>query len=122
MDVDDFYDRVEIVAAATHSANRAYCLALGDNSQAVWENAPEWQRESAINGVIGVLKGNTPEQSHEGWLEEKKNKGWKYGPIKNPDLKEHPCFVPYDQLPAEQKVKDDIFVSTARSVSELVGL
>ena len=25
--------------------------------------------------------------------------GWKYGPVKDPEKKEHPCFVPYDDLP-----------------------
>jgi hypothetical protein len=45
------------------------------------------------------------------WLAEKTKTGWKYGPEKDPEKKEHPCFVPYDQLPAEQKMKDHIFLA-----------
>lgn len=112
----------EILAVAAHMANRAYCIALGDHSQPTWESAPEWQRTSAINGVRGVLVGYTPCESHESWLEEKRATGWKYGPVKDPDKKEHPCIVPYDQLPPEQQAKDYIFVSTVRSVAAVLGL
>lgn len=109
-----------LIAAATHSANRAYCIAIGDTSQVVWEDAPEWQQTSAINGVKGVLNGNTPEQSHESWLKEKAETGWKYGPVKLPEKKEHPCFVPYGDLPKEQQIKDHVFVDTAKSLAAII--
>jgi hypothetical protein len=41
----------EELARITHEANRTYCQALGDDSQLHWDNAPEWQRESALAGV-----------------------------------------------------------------------
>jgi hypothetical protein len=107
---------MEACARAAHEANRAYCAALGDTSQPPWEQAPEWQRSSAINGVFGVLNNNTPEQSHESWLAEKAANGWKYGPVKDPDKKEHPCFVPYAELPPEQRAKDSIFVTVVRAM------
>ncbi len=113
--------KVEAAARAAHEANRAYCLALGDASQPSWDNAPEWQRSSAIKGVEGVLRGNTPEQSHECWLEEKRATGWKYGPVKDPDKKEHPCFVPYSELPAAQRFKDHIFVTVVRTVFDALA-
>lgn len=109
---------IEAAARAAHEVNRAYCLALGDTSQPAWDDAPEWQRISAIKGVDGVLAGNTPEQSHECWLEEKRATGWKYGPVKDPEKKEHPCFVPYSDLPPEQQAKDHLFVTTVRAVHE----
>ncbi len=114
--------QIEACARAAHEVNRAYCLALGDASQAPWQGAPEWQRTSALNGVRGVLDGNTPEQSHEGWLAEKAATGWKYGPVKDPEKKEHPCFVPYAELPPEQKKKDSLFVSTVRCVAAALGM
>ncbi len=112
---------IEACARAAHEVNRAYCLALGDTSQPSWENAPEWQKSSAINGVDGALSGNTPEQSHECWLKEKAETGWKYGPVKDPGKKEHPCFVPYAQLPESQRAKDDLFLATVRAVSQALG-
>lgn len=103
------------IAAVCHEANRMYCLALGDTSQPPWMEAPDWQRTSAIKGVEFHLerhaKGVTPSQSasHDSWLDEKRADGWKYGPVKNAATKEHPCFVAYDELPADQQAKDALF-------------
>ena len=114
--------KIAYCAAAAHEMNRLYCQSIGDDSQPHHEDAPEWQRSSAIKGVKGVLAGNTPRQSHEGWLEEKKATGWKYGRVKDPEKKEHPCFVPYDELPPEQQAKDEIFIYTVRIMAATLGL
>jgi hypothetical protein len=103
-------EQIEACARAAHEANRAYCIAMGDMSQQPWDDAPEWQRESARLGVAGALRGNTPEQSHEGWLEHKRAEGWVYGPLKDPEKREHPCMRPYSELPHEQRVKDQLYV------------
>jgi hypothetical protein len=103
-------------ARAAHEVNRAYCLAIGDTSQVAWDDAPDWQKSSAINGVRGVYDGNGPEQSHESWLREKAATGWKFGPVKDAEKKEHPCFVPYAMLPPSQKAKDTLFVTTVRTM------
>lgn len=113
---------LERCAQAAHEINRIYCAALGDASQVPWENAPEWQRESAREGALGVLQGNTPEQSHESWSAHKLKDGWKHGPLKNPERKEHPCLVPYSELPEHQRAKDVLFVKTVKSMALALGL
>ena len=105
---------IEAVACAVHEANRAYCLTLGDESQVPWHQSPEWLRTSVRKGVLGVLVGNGPEESHQSWLVEKLETGWKYGPEKNYETKEHPCLLPYEELSVEQRRKDEIFVSICR--------
>lgn len=102
---------VNSIARVCHEVNRAYCEALGDTSQLSWEDAPDWQKNSAVNGVKMHLANPdaTPEQSHEAWLKEKDAAGWKYGAVKDPEKRQHPCFLPYAELPAEQKAKDYIF-------------
>lgn len=112
---------IEACARAAHEANRAYCIALGDTSQPSWDEAPEWQKSSARNGVLGALAGNTPEQSHESWLAEKRATGWKYGPEKDAEKREHPCFVPYAALPLAQRAKDSVFVEVVRAVGSALG-
>lgn len=99
------------IARVCHEANRAYCAALGDMTQMPWELAPDWQTESAVKGVRFHLDnpGSPPSASHESWLEEKRATGWKVGPVKDADKKEHPCFVPFDELPVEQQRKDKLF-------------
>jgi hypothetical protein len=112
----------EACARAAHEANRAYCIAIGDHSQPSWDDAPDWQKSSARQGVIGALNGATPEQSHESWLAEKLATGWKYGPTKNPETKEHPCMVAYGYLPESQRAKDNIFIAVVRVVGASLGL
>jgi len=104
---------VQQIAKVCHEVNRAYCEALGDDSQSSWEEAPEWQRTSAMNGVQYHIDNpdSAPSHSHEEWIKEKEADGWKYGEVKNAELKEHPCFVPYDQLPKDQQAKDFIFTA-----------
>jgi hypothetical protein len=99
------------IASIAHEANRAYCESLGDDSQLPWEDAPQWQRDSAVKGVEFHLSNPdaSPSASHESWLKVKEADGWKYGPMKDAENKIHPCFVPYDQLPIDQRQKDFLF-------------
>ena len=107
------------IARVCHEANRAYCRALGDVSQAPWDNAPDWQKLSAKNGVkLHGLGGVSAEVSHEKWCEEKKMQGWTHGLEKNTLLKEHPCLVPWGDLPPEQKRKDMLFRAICRALME----
>lgn len=107
------------IARVAHEVNRAYCQALGDFSQPAWENAPDWQVRSALKGVALHLENPNagPEASHESWLEEKKADGWTFGRIKNPEKKEHPCYVPFGMLPPEQRAKDFIFCAVVRALA-----
>jgi len=88
------------IAQVAHEINRAYCQAIGDMSQPLWEDAPKWQKESAISGVDFHLSNPDalPSHSHESWMRQKTEEGWKYGPAKDPEKKEHPCYVPYNQF------------------------
>lgn len=103
---------VEQIAYICHEANRAYCESIGDLNQPCWERAPEWQKISALNGVLFHLNGDHgPEASHANWLAEKEAEGWHYGPVKDADLKTHPCFMPFSELPVAQQMKDKIFTA-----------
>jgi hypothetical protein len=115
------------IARTCHEVNRAYCAGMGDYSQAPWEDAEDWQRLSAINGVrlhVKQLRKGLPvqgEASHESWLREKVETGWVYWPVKDPVAKTHPCIVPYADLPVEQRMKDALFVSTVTGLFPLLG-
>lgn len=116
---------VEACARAAHEVNRAYCLALGDESQPVWDLAPDWQKESVRKGAaLHLLNDLSPAASHGAWIREKMEAGWKFGPVKDEDKKEHPCFVPFEDLPREQRAKDYLFraaVHAARKVWTLLA-
>ena len=106
------------IARVCHEANRAYCAALGDDSQLPWDEAPQWQRDSALAGVEGIATGAilTHVDSHVSWRLQKEQEGWRYGPVKDPEKKEHPCMVPFDMLPPEQQMKDRLFFAVATAL------
>ena len=101
----------EVLACACHETNRAYCRFIGDDSQQPWKDVSEWQRTSAVQSVRFRLENPsaTPELQHEAWMRDKEKDGWKFGPVKDPEKKEHPCLVPYDELSYKRQVKDHIF-------------
>jgi hypothetical protein len=112
----------EQIAKVAHQANKALCESIDDNSQLDWENAPDWQKESAKNGVAFHLNipMSLPADSHANWMKEKIADGWVYGREKNPELKTHPCLIPYEELPTEQRAKDWLFHGIVKALADFV--
>jgi hypothetical protein len=110
------------VAKICHEANKALCESLGDHSQVSFVDAEKWQIDSAILGVKFNLENpDAPASaSHDSWLAEKEATGWKYGSVKDLKKKEHPCYVPYEQLPKEQQAKDHLFKAVVSALRGLV--
>ena len=109
---------IQNTAKICHEANRAYCEAIGDFSQKPWNECEEWQRESAMKGVVWRLAnpGAPSSAQHDAWLTDKFANDWKYGPIKDAAKKEHPCCIAYGELPLEQQIKDALFTSIVESL------
>ncbi len=101
------------IAQICHEANRAVCVTNDDLSQPSWDEAPDWQKTSAINGVLFHIAHPhaNPRDSHDNWMAEKLRAGWTYGPTKDANAKTHPCLLPYSQLPMSERVKDQILSS-----------
>lgn len=64
---------------------------------------------------IDELVARIAERVHEVWAEKRQAEGWRYGPRRDDERKEHPCLVPYDELPEEEREYDR---ATARTVIE----
>lgn len=109
------------IARVAHEVNRAYCEALGDLSQTSWDDAPAWQRDSAMNNVRFHVENPDagPEASHDSWLSEKARHGWSYGPVKDAVKKTHPCFVPFKELSLEQQAKDFLFRAVVHAMKTM---
>jgi len=106
------------IAEVAHEVNRAFCVTIGDMSQPAWADAPEWQKVSAILGVEAIINKPemTPKDSHLSWLAHKLKEGWRMGKSKDPYKKEHPCMVPYEMLPDDQKHKDLLYTRVVNTM------
>jgi hypothetical protein len=114
-------DQITRIAEAAHEMNRLFCEATGDFTQRHWPDAPEWQKEAAIAGVQDALGSASPEQQHIAWCNEKIAAGWKWGPEKDPEKKEHPCLVSYADLPEPERRKDALYVAVVRAMAEALA-
>ncbi len=57
---------------------------------------------------------------HEVWAKSRMEQGWRYGPERNDTLKQHPCLVPYEELPDVEKAYDrDTAISTLKLICKL---
>ena len=108
---------VEQIAKTCQEVNKVFCEHLGDYSQPKWDNAPDWQRETLIDGVKFHQNNpdSKPEDSHNNWMAKKVKDGWVYGEEKDVADKTHPCLVKFDELPVDQQTKDCLFIAVVRS-------
>lgn len=108
------------IACLAHENNRVLCLLMKDYSQPDWDDAPEWQTDSARAGVAFHLVNPdaSDSASHENWMAAKVADGWVFGLTKCADSKTHPCIVPFDELPPMQQLKDRMFRYIVHSCSK----
>lgn len=60
------------------------------------------------------------EHVHDVWAESRIKQGWTYGPQRDDVLKKHPCLVPYQELPDEEKQYDrDTALGTLKLILKL---
>lgn len=113
--------KIALIASIAHGMNLAYSASLGDQSHLPWEETSEELKKSIEYGVKLHLENpdTTPELSHESWLAQKEKDGWTYGEVKDLEKKTHPCILPYDQLPVEQKTKDYLFKAVVTLLKDL---
>lgn len=55
---------------------------------------------------------------HRAWMQARLASGWRWGPARNDDRKEHPSMVPYDELDEDEK---EIDRTTVRTVLDSLG-
>lgn len=55
---------------------------------------------------LGELAELMAENVHDTWAAARFAEGWTYGPERNDRDKTHPCLVPYEELPEEEKEYD----------------
>lgn len=58
--------------------------------------------------------------AHEVWARERISDGWKLGPARDDVRKEHPCLLPYEELPeSERKYDRSTSLETLKAICAL---
>ena len=55
--------------------------------------------------LTGLLE-KVAENIHDVWAQERIKDGWTYGPARDDTKKQHPCLIPYPDLPEAEKMYD----------------
>lgn len=55
---------------------------------------------------LNVLIERMAKNVHETWAHSRMAQGWTYGKERSDALKQHPCLVPYEDLPEVEKTYD----------------
>ena len=58
--------------------------------------------DDGVLELAELLAKNT----HEIWAQGRMDQGWRWGPARDDARKEHPCLVPYEDLPESEKEYD----------------
>lgn len=111
------------VARVCHEVNSQWCIYIGEDAVS-WDDAPQWQRDSVVAGVRFHCANPDADDSasHVAWLRDKEANGWRYGEVKDAEAKTHPCFVPYEELSAEQRFKDRLFRTIVHAAAKGLGV
>lgn len=107
----------EQIAQVCHEANRVIQSLNGEVANARWEMCSADLQESAVKGVQAALDGATPIELHDSWVQTKLDQGWTYGLEKSELERTHPQMVAYEELPAEQRIKDHLFGAIVQALS-----
>ena len=75
------------------------------------EEAFRLQFEKVIERQMGPGRSGNAEELHEDWVIAYEQMGWKYGPVRDTEKKEHPDMVPYNDLGQLERDKDAVFVA-----------
>ena len=107
----------EEIAQFSNAINRTYSQILGREDLAgQW--VTQLQRQNIIECVDAVRRGliTASGEAHERWLWKHIEDGWVYGPVKDAVLKQHPCLLPFGQLPEEEQFRDWLFLTTVKGL------
>ena len=82
------------------------------------------QKDDSINIILPKQLTRLVEQMaknvHEVWAETRISQGWTYGEQRDDEKKTHPCLVPYEELPEEEKEYDrNTAISTLKFIIKL---
>lgn len=111
---------IELILTVLHNANAVLKKLNNEKHEELADMEPA-RRASIKEAIKHALENDTsPEESHNKWLATQEALGYKYGiEIDRVNLL-HPCMMPYENLPAEQKLKDDMFVAIIQSFKEKI--
>ena len=81
---------------------------------------PIYTNDIMLPDDLMTLVEDMAKNVHEVWAQSRMEQGWTYGAERSDALKQHPCLVPYEELPEVEKAYDrDTALGTLKLISKL---
>ncbi len=88
--------------------------------QAGYEPRPIDTSDVSVPDPLASLLEELARNAHDVWAVQRLQTGWRYGMVRDDERQLHPCLVPYEELPDEEKEYDRAMVrETIRSILAL---
>lgn len=88
-----------------------------DSQPAPYQPRPIDTSATQLSDDLNQLSETLAANAHDVWAAQRLREGWQYGPVRDDELMQHPCLVPYGQLPEAEKAYDRKLVSeTLRAI------
>ena len=75
-----------------------------------YEPKPIPTENVVLDDEILDLVERLAENAHDIWASERLRDGWTFGPVRDDIMHQHPCLVPYSQLPEREQDYDRTMV------------
>ena len=73
-----------------------------------------------LSRELTALTERLAENTHDLWAATRLSQGWTHGPARDDTAKQHPCLIPYADLPESEKIYDrETALGTLRAILAL---
>lgn len=109
------------IAQECHNKNNELMMMNGEEQNGNWDSLDRHTKFINLKSVIKALENPdlTAKDMHDEWMNNKIADGWKFGDVKDPELKTHPLIIDYDLMKDVDKMKDQIFIDVCNKYREI---
>lgn len=92
-------DPIACCAHAAHEAHRAFSVFVDATFiKPAWGDLSVEEQNEAKAVVYSIMRGSTPEDTHNAWFTQRSGEGWVYGPVFDRETRENPWLLPWEDL------------------------
>lgn len=105
------------IAKTCHIVHTTFSQAIGHGTQPSFDEVSEAHKNTIISSIEKILSGEitSPMQSHDNFVKEKLEAGWKHSDEYSIENKTNPRLVPFSELPNSNRIKEELFFNTVKS-------
>ena len=109
------------IAQECHAKNNELMMMNGEEQRGSWGTLDRHTKFITLKSVIKALENPnlTAKEMHDEWMNNKIEDGWKFGDVKDAELKTHPLIIDFELMNDVDKMKDQNFIDVCNKYREI---